>query len=156
MNSNTLLQAYQQIAKARNLPELTPCGLNMTTQTLAYDQALTWFMAQQPQSGWLQTQQQDIAFTHGDISMLSDPTLGAIIHGEAMINDTTSLSLRYNGQGGYTAALLTLDPSSDEYSFDSMRFIAHPKAPGNSHYWRIWNMQSSQPMLAMFRGFQES
>jgi hypothetical protein len=150
MKTTELLAAYQKL----KLPEMTLTGLNTQSQTISSPaQALSWFLSKQPQAGWLQLQQKDIAFTQGDLSAIDNPEHGFLMQAEAMLNCTSSISIRYNGKGGYLATTFNVT-NGDTHLTDTITLLGTAKAPGKSRYIRIWDMENKRPTVAMFNGFE--
>jgi hypothetical protein len=150
MKTTELLAAYQKL----KLPEMMLKGLNAQSQTInSPADALTWFLSQKPQSGWLQLQQKDIAFTQGDLSAIDNPKHGFLMQAEAMLNDTSSISIRYNGKDGYLATTFNLT-NGDTHMMDTVTLLGTAKAPGKSRYVRVWDMESKRPTVAIFNGFE--
>ena len=114
---------------------------------------MKWYIDQQPQSGWVQLQQKDIAFIDGNLSNLNNPEHGFLMQAEGCVNDSTSIAIKYDGMGGYLATSIKLT-QGDTYLVDDVKLIGTAKAPGKSCYKRIWDMQTKRPMLAMFNGFE--
>jgi hypothetical protein len=152
MKTTELLAAYQKL----KLPEMTLTGFNAQSQTInSPAEALNWFLSQRPRSGWLQLQQKDIAFTHGNLSNIDNLQHGFLMHAEGCVDEKTSISIRYDGKGGYLATVFTL-PNGDSHLVDTILLLGTAKAPGKSRYLRIWDMQTKRPIVAVFNGFEEN
>jgi hypothetical protein len=152
MNTIELISAYQKTG--HGLPAMNATGFASQSHTIdTPDAALAWFLSQCPQSGWLQLQQKDIAFAHGNLSNIDNPQHGFLIHAEGCIDEKTSISIRYDGKGSYLATVFTL-PNGDSHLVDTILLLGTAKASGKSRYLRIWDTQTKCPMMAMFNGFE--
>ena len=150
MNTQTLLEAYNLLS----LPAMQTTDATITTSKVTSPaEALKWYIDQQPESGWLQLQQKDIAFDKGNLANLNNPEHGFLIQAEGYVNNSTSIAIKYDGMGGYLTTSIKLT-KGDTYLVDEVKLIGTAKAPGKSCYTRLWDMQTKRPMLAMFNGFE--
>jgi hypothetical protein len=152
MNTIELISAYQKTG--HGLPAMNATGFASQSHTIdTPDAALAWFLSQRPRSGWLQLQQKDIAFTHGNLSNINNLQHGFLMHAEGCVDEKTSISIRYDGKSGYLASTFNLS-NGDTHLTDTVTLLGTAKAPGKSRYLRIWDMQTKRPMMTMFNGFE--
>jgi hypothetical protein len=152
MNTTELISAYQKVG--HGLPSMNATGFTSQSHTIdSPDAALAWFLSQRPLSGWLQLQQKDIAFSNSNLSDADNPQHGFLMHAEGYVDEKTSISIHYDGKGGYLATTFKLS-NGDTHMIDTVTLLGTAKAPGKSRYLRIWDMQTKRPIVAVFNGFE--